>query len=206
MVEIYGAGRASVREALRILEVQGVVTIRPGKGGGPVLERFKTRSVSTTLKLYLQQHDATYANVLEARAAMDPQIGWQAAVKAQPADHVVIRDLFLDHEIAVPTGDYDRVGVTSQRLLAAVGAASHNPALSVISSALRDIYSWRVHEYFVEQKYWKRNLLQLRQLVSSIETGDAEGARTVLVAELAAEAAFATRRFSNVLRERVRWD
>src|SRR5689334_20839210 len=37
MMARYGAGRGSVREALRILEVHGLLTIKTGPGGGPVL-------------------------------------------------------------------------------------------------------------------------------------------------------------------------
>ena len=35
MAKQYAVGRASVREALRLLEAQGAVVVRPGKGGGP---------------------------------------------------------------------------------------------------------------------------------------------------------------------------
>src|SRR5262245_48052398 len=62
MAEIYGVGRVSIREALRILEVHGVVEIRNGRGNGPRLERLKARSVATTLRLYFQIRGATYAD------------------------------------------------------------------------------------------------------------------------------------------------
>ena len=37
MVERFGVGRGSLREALRILEVNGLVTLKPGPRGGPVV-------------------------------------------------------------------------------------------------------------------------------------------------------------------------
>ena len=35
MVEEYGVSRTSLREALRLLEVQGLISLKPGPGGGP---------------------------------------------------------------------------------------------------------------------------------------------------------------------------
>jgi len=37
MLEEFQVGRASLREALRILETHGLITIKPGPGGGPVV-------------------------------------------------------------------------------------------------------------------------------------------------------------------------
>lgn len=37
MLGTYGVGRGTLREALRCLEMQGVVTIKTGPGGGPVV-------------------------------------------------------------------------------------------------------------------------------------------------------------------------
>ncbi|HUZ10830.1 MAG TPA: FCD domain-containing protein [Acidimicrobiales bacterium] len=205
MMEIYSAGRASVREALRILEVQGVVSIRTGRGGGPVLERLKTRDVGDSLKLYLQQRHATYGDVLVARKTMDPQVGWHAATSATRSDKQVLRRM-LDEIGALPAADHHLLGSSSQRFFAAMGAAAHNPVLSLLSQALRDIYSWRVHGWFDDDQYWKGNLVRLQQLLGMIEAGDADAAERTIQRELAAEVSFARRYFPDVLSERVEWD
>ena len=39
LAEVFQVGRTTLREALRLLETHGVIIIRPGPGGGPVVRR-----------------------------------------------------------------------------------------------------------------------------------------------------------------------
>jgi DNA-binding FadR family transcriptional regulator len=66
MLEEYGASRESVREALRLLEVQGLVTIRRGAGGGPSVCTVDPANLGRVSTLYYQMAGATYRELLEA--------------------------------------------------------------------------------------------------------------------------------------------
>src|ERR1700674_1494569 len=52
MLQEYRVSRASLREALRLLEVQGLISIRPGPGGGPVVGSVDARHLARTASLY----------------------------------------------------------------------------------------------------------------------------------------------------------
>ena len=54
MVERYGVARGSLREALRFLELQGVLRIKSGPGGGPVIDTPNAHHFASTLALLLQ--------------------------------------------------------------------------------------------------------------------------------------------------------
>jgi DNA-binding FadR family transcriptional regulator len=205
MMEIYSAGRASVREALRILEVQGVVSIRTGRGGGPVLELLKTRDVGDSLKLYLQQRHATYGDVLIARKPLDAQVASLAATRADASDIAVLQQLLAELE-AVPADEFHRLGTISQRFFATMGTASHNPVVSLMSQTLRDIWSWRVHQWFDEGTYWNEGLGRVHQMLEMIESHRADAIEQAVLSDHAHEVAYANEHFPEVLRERVRWD
>src|SRR5713226_3607467 len=65
MFQQYQVGRGTLREALRFLELQGILSLKPGPGGGPVVERPDASNLATLLVL-LQFSDARYQTVVEA--------------------------------------------------------------------------------------------------------------------------------------------
>jgi DNA-binding FadR family transcriptional regulator len=78
MTELFGVGRGTLREALRILETQGVITIRPGPGGGPVVRRPRPDDLAGNLTLLLQLMDVPFGQVLQAREVVEPLLSEMA--------------------------------------------------------------------------------------------------------------------------------
>src|SRR4051812_39401907 len=60
MLEEYNIGRGTLRESLRFLELQGVISLKPGPGGGPMVERPDGTSLATALSLLLQFHNTPF--------------------------------------------------------------------------------------------------------------------------------------------------
>jgi len=74
MTESLAVGRATLREGLRLLETQGVLVIRPGPGGGPVLRETLPDDLASSMTLMLQSMRVSFLQVVEARTAIEPQI------------------------------------------------------------------------------------------------------------------------------------
>ena len=70
MLERYQTGRGTLREALRLLEFQGVISLKPGPRGGPVLQRPSATHLASTLVLLLQLKEAPFRSIVEVRSAM----------------------------------------------------------------------------------------------------------------------------------------
>lgn len=79
MLETYDVGRGTLRESLRFLELQGIITLKPGPGGGPVVQRPDASGLATSLILLLQFANAPFRTIAEARVGLEPMIAQLAA-------------------------------------------------------------------------------------------------------------------------------
>ena len=85
MLEKYATGRGTLREALRLLEFQGVISLKPGPGGGPVLQTPSASHLASTLMLLMQLNRAPYQVIVEVRNALEPVISELAAAQISDA-------------------------------------------------------------------------------------------------------------------------
>src|SRR6266705_1264525 len=79
MLETYETGRGTLREALRLLEFQGVISLKPGPGGGPVLMSPAASHLAGTLMLVMQLNQAPVREILAARAVLEAVVARLAA-------------------------------------------------------------------------------------------------------------------------------
>ena len=84
MLARYGVARASLREALRLLEVHGLIHIRPGPGGGAVVGTPTATGFGRTVTMYLQMAQATMSELHEALIVIEPVLARYAAEHQNP--------------------------------------------------------------------------------------------------------------------------
>src|SRR6202023_3920877 len=64
--------RATVREALRILEVQNLVRVRAGRAGGAFVQRPTTKSMAGSVSMLIRGQKIKLADLMETREALEP--------------------------------------------------------------------------------------------------------------------------------------
>jgi GntR family transcriptional repressor for pyruvate dehydrogenase complex len=91
MLEKYDVGRGTLRESLRFLELQGVITLKPGPGGGPVVQKPDATSLATSLTLLLQFSNAPFRTIAEARLGLEPMMSRLAAERMDETNRLALR-------------------------------------------------------------------------------------------------------------------
>jgi GntR family transcriptional repressor for pyruvate dehydrogenase complex len=86
MLEHYQTGRGTLREALRFLEFQGILALKPGPRGGPVLRHPDATHLASTVVLLMQMNKAPFKEIVQVRSAVEPMISMLAADKMTADD------------------------------------------------------------------------------------------------------------------------
>jgi DNA-binding FadR family transcriptional regulator len=132
-----GVSRATVREGLRLLEADGLITTRPGRGGGATVCRPGTAAHTRSLALLLQFDGTTLGELLEARRAIEPFCGRLAAERAGPRELADLRAA-LD-ELARLVDDPAAYVATQARFHVLIARAAHNPVLRIYTPSLAEL-------------------------------------------------------------------
>jgi DNA-binding FadR family transcriptional regulator len=95
--------RATVREALRILEVQNLVRVRAGRAGGAFVQRPTTKSMANSVTLMIRGQKIKLADLMETREALEPFCA-ELAARNRTDDDLAVLDK-ANKDIANPDAD-----------------------------------------------------------------------------------------------------
>jgi GntR family transcriptional regulator, transcriptional repressor for pyruvate dehydrogenase complex len=85
MGDAFGISRGTLREALRLLESWGIVTVRAGRDGGPIVRNPRSEALAEGLAAVLRLRRVDVSDLLVARRAIEPELARLAAAQVTPA-------------------------------------------------------------------------------------------------------------------------
>ncbi len=129
LVDQLQVGRASVREALRILEAQGIVQVQPGRGTF-VIGDVSRLSGSEGVRTWFEDHADEVRSILELREALEREAAYLAAQRARPAMIARLEELVQSTVEYAAQSRHDELVAADQQFHSLIGRASGNDLLS----------------------------------------------------------------------------
>lgn len=185
LVERFGVSRPSLREALRILEAEGLISVVRGMLGGIIVHAPDGRMTARTAALVLQARNVSLADVFEARSLIEPTaVGVVASLPVRLRRTAVteLRELVDEESRVVP--DPDAFGPANARFHERLVALAGNQTLTIVAEMLNEIVAKAVTAVSKtgpsaeSAATRRRGIRSQERLVSLIEEGKAAEAES----------------------------
>lgn len=203
MLERFNIGRGSLREALRILEVNGLVIIKTGPGGGPIVAASTPASFGQMWTLHLQSIGSTYRELLDTRIEYESMLARRAAERVNAATAREI-SATLQETVDLPADDIQYATVTTG-FHSVVCDAGGNSVMALATNAIQSIWSRRVTTVLFAPEDRPLVHQHHRDIAGAIERGSGRKAEQLMRAHMEHYREYCERRYPARLDDVVDW-
>src|SRR3954470_12700780 len=142
----FGISLPPMREALRILETEGLITVRRGNTGGAVVHQPQAAKAAYMLGLVLESRDVAISDVLDALRRLEPVCAAACAARPDRAERVLprLRATLDASKAAIQDGvEYGRL---ARQFHADLVACCGNDTMILVIGALESLWTAHVSE------------------------------------------------------------
>jgi DNA-binding FadR family transcriptional regulator len=176
LAESSGLSRSSVREALRLLEIEGLLVTKPGRNGGSMVCQPSRETIVKTVSLYISSRKTQMTSLVEARMAIEPAAAMLAAKYRTDEDIAKIQDIQKTLEDNIhDLGTFLRANIDWHM---AVVHASHNDLLiAFMESIAGSVYAVTNVESLNPLKVREQVTKVHARISAAIVSGDRDAAK-----------------------------
>jgi DNA-binding FadR family transcriptional regulator len=192
-----------MREALRLLETRGVLTIRSGPAGGPVVRRPRPADLSEALTLMLQFESATFQNVMDARLWLEPIVASGAAPGMPKSAVAEMRR--VNQSMADFKGDLEAFSAANRRFHSIIFENCGNIVLQIFSETVITIGDGRAVGISYAPAQVQAIAMSHEKIIEAMAVRDPAAAESAMRAHLNEAITYWRRRFGELVSRPVRW-
>lgn len=190
MIERFGMSKGTIREAMRILEAQGLVETRTGPGGGSFVGEVTAERARSLLANYFYFKNLTITDIYQLRRLLEPELVADLAGKLSEEDLRELEDMISQYDHPAASIEEERAQhVATLRFHARLAEHSKNELLGFLigfmAQILSDLTVWRRLYDPPNHELWQRGLDYQIALVGALRRGDAVSARAVMAQHMA---------------------
>jgi len=191
LINDFEVSKGTMREALKVLETQGLIQTRTGPGGGAFITEMPATRARALLANHFFYKDFTISDIYELRLALEPELAAQVATHITAEQIDTLKKTMVEYGHPPETVEEE----TRQRVAELVfheqlANYSNNPLMSFTCGFLVSL----LKDLAVCKKIYRRSNPELRErglsyqglLIEAFGAGDVEGARSIMHAHMIA--------------------
>lgn len=185
LITRFGMAKGTIREAMSLLQAQGLVETKTGPGGGSFVGEVSRERAHALLANYFYFRNVTIADIYNVRIALEPEMAATLAgqlTDAQIAELEAIMERY-DH----PAADADeerRQHINSLKFHARLADFGENALLGFfigfMAQILTDLTVYKKLYTTPNHDLWRKGREHQIDLIDALRTGDADRARSVM--------------------------
>ncbi|MBY4213548.1 FadR family transcriptional regulator [Rhodococcus fascians] len=203
MLEKYEIGRGTLREALRLLEFQGAIALKPGPKGGPVLLSPNASHLADNLMLLMDLKGAPFRHVVEMRSILEPEASRLAALRIN--DEALSKLASSVNEMRDQIDDEYAFLQANKQFHDVIAWASENPLLGYFTESLSGIMDGTVMGIDYPMPRRKAILAAHEEIFQSIADHDGPGAEKRMREHIDAYIKFSKKKYPKLLERPIQW-
>ncbi|WP_256373028.1 FadR/GntR family transcriptional regulator [Pseudoruegeria sp. HB172150] len=189
LIERFGMAKGTIREAMRILEAQGLVKTRTGPGGGTFVHEVSRQRAKALLGNYFYFKNLTIDDIYRLRRALEPEL--VASLAGKMSEDVLAQLEATIGEYSEPSKSIEEEReqhIASLRFHAILAEQSDNPLLSFIIdfmvNLLSDLTVYRRLYSPPNVELWAKGRDYQQRLVTALREGERGAARAIMKAHM----------------------
>jgi GntR family transcriptional repressor for pyruvate dehydrogenase complex len=178
LVDQFQVSRVTIREALTILQNQGIITIRRGMNAGTYVTEPSPVPITKTIENLISFRKLSFVHLVEARLYLEPESARAAAYLHTEADIARIKKL-IDEAEETANVSWKEARRTNIRFHSEVARIAQNPIVFFIIESISQVYAdylIEVTKTKLEKKTILKHINDHRAILRAIEKGDGDGA------------------------------
>ena len=185
LISRFGMSKGTIREAMRLLQAQGLVETKTGPGGGSFVGAVSRDRATALLANYFYFRDVTIDDIYQVRIALEPELAASLAGRLSDAQLQELEAIMQGY--ASPAADADeerRQHVASLRFHARLSDFGNNALLGFfigfMAQILTDLTVYKRLYAAPNHDLWRRGRQHQVDLLEALRAGNPDGARAIM--------------------------
>ncbi|HTC50081.1 MAG TPA: FadR/GntR family transcriptional regulator [Candidatus Aquilonibacter sp.] len=176
LAELLQVSRSSIRDAIRGLELMGLV--EPRQGAGTIVREVSADTVVNPFGTALKHKQALVSELLDFRKMLEPPLAARAAAHASPDEITEMEEILLRQEAKLERGE-TTIPEDAEFHYTIALASGNSVVLKVLDILMDLLRDTRERSLQVEGRP-KKSLIGHRRILTAIKRKDAEAAKSAM--------------------------
>jgi DNA-binding FadR family transcriptional regulator len=178
ILERMNVSRPTLREGLRVLESQGVLSLRPGPRGGIIVAQPNVDVIAHAMSVYLRLNNVPFVEILKARMAIEPALVRGTAVHGTDKDFEEMEETIRMME--APDCTDQAIYNENRKFHTVIARASANPVLEVFWATISILASGEADQIRYSKKNRAHIIKAHKQILEACRRHDPDAAQRAM--------------------------